>query len=308
MKMNFEQKFDKYKGISGIYKITNIKTGKIYIGSAVDLRRRFYAHLKSLRRNAHDNKYLQNAWNKYGEDSFSFDVIEIVEDKEKLLEVEQKWIDQTLCYKRDKGYNISPTAGSTLGLKHTKEQRLKNSLAKRGSKSPNHTIDESIAKEIKLKLKDGLGIKEVSEMMNVSYDIVKSIKEGKAWNHVLPEIDLSKTKLKSKLEEKDVIEIKKMLNNGKKVKEIAKIFGVSYRTISAIKNGIIWSNVGDEIKAKKRKKLSIEDVIEIKKMIKDGFGNKEIAEKFGVSRSTISCIRTGVNWSEVNIDDYEKVI
>lgn len=59
--MNFEKYFDNYKGMSGIYKITNTKTGKIYIGSAVDLRRRLYAHLKSLRRNSHDNTYLQNA-------------------------------------------------------------------------------------------------------------------------------------------------------------------------------------------------------------------------------------------------------
>lgn len=302
--MNFEKYFDNYKGMGGIYKIINTNTGKIYIGSAVDLRRRLYAHLKSLRRNSHDNTYLQNAWNKYGEDSFEFSVIEIVDDKSKLLEVEQKWINQTLCYKRDKGYNISPTAGSTLGLKHTKEQRLKNSLAKRGSKSPNHTIDESIAKEIKLKLKDGLGIKEVSEIMNVNYDVVKSIKQGKAWNHVLPEIDLSNINLKKKLNEDEVLEIKKMLNEDKKVKEIAKVFGVSYRTVSAIKNGNIWSGVGEKVKAKKRKKLNIEDVIEIKKMIRDGYSNKEIAEKFGVNRSTISCIRIGINWSEVNIDDY----
>lgn len=58
-----------------IYKITNIKNNKVYIGSSRNIERRFYEHLHKLRNNYHINKHLQSAWNKYGENNFKFEVI-----------------------------------------------------------------------------------------------------------------------------------------------------------------------------------------------------------------------------------------
>ncbi len=59
-----------------IYKIENLVNGKVYIGQTVkSVERRWQAHRSMLKRNNHDNFYLQNAWNKYGEDSFVFKVI-----------------------------------------------------------------------------------------------------------------------------------------------------------------------------------------------------------------------------------------
>lgn len=45
-----------------IYKITNTRNNKVYIGQTES---RWYR-----------NKHIQNAWNKYGEASFTFEVIE----------------------------------------------------------------------------------------------------------------------------------------------------------------------------------------------------------------------------------------
>ena len=72
---------------SGIYQIHSILTGRVYIGSAVNLKRRKQRHLLDLKDNKHDNPYLQRHYNKYGID-LQFSVIERC-SKEKLIEREQ---------------------------------------------------------------------------------------------------------------------------------------------------------------------------------------------------------------------------
>ena len=57
------------------------------------------------------NTHLQHAFNKYGEQNFKFEVIEYTDDPSTLLDLEQKWIDETNCYDKNVGYNIMKTAG-----------------------------------------------------------------------------------------------------------------------------------------------------------------------------------------------------
>ena len=96
---------------SGVYQIRCVPTGKIYIGSAVDLKARWDMHRRRLRRGNHSNIHLQNAWDKYGETKFVFLVLEYA-NKTDLLEVEQKWIDKTGCVDKAIGFNIYDVAGS----------------------------------------------------------------------------------------------------------------------------------------------------------------------------------------------------
>jgi group I intron endonuclease len=96
---------------SGVYQIRCIPTGKIYVGSAVDLRDRWYRHCRSLLRGKHRNRYLQNAWDKYGEESFEFEILEYV-DVSHLLHAEQEWIDSTGCTDKTIGFNLYIIAGS----------------------------------------------------------------------------------------------------------------------------------------------------------------------------------------------------
>lgn len=77
----------------GIYKIINIKNNKFYIGSSKNLEKRWKIHLSNLKRNKHVNCILQRAWNKYGEDSFIFQIVEDC-SVEKLFEREQYYIDE----------------------------------------------------------------------------------------------------------------------------------------------------------------------------------------------------------------------
>ena len=66
---------------SGVYEILNTTNGKRYVGSAVNLYQRKHVHLSTLRRNCHHNRYLQRAWNKYGEECFKYSVLEYWEPK-----------------------------------------------------------------------------------------------------------------------------------------------------------------------------------------------------------------------------------
>ena len=81
------------KNKSGIYQIRNLVNNKIYVGSASDFYERKSQHFSLLKYGKHNQK-LQNSYNKYGKDNFVFEVIEFVEDKNKLLEYEQYWIDK----------------------------------------------------------------------------------------------------------------------------------------------------------------------------------------------------------------------
>jgi group I intron endonuclease len=105
---------------SGIYKIINLVNGKFYIGSACYFNARKASHFHHLRNNTHDNNYLQNSWNKYGEKNFVFEIIEYVENKENLIKREQYYIDSL-----NPQYNLSKTAGSCLGYKWTEEMKQK---------------------------------------------------------------------------------------------------------------------------------------------------------------------------------------
>ncbi len=96
---------------SGIYQIRCIPTGKIYIGSAVNLCLRWELHRSRLRRGIHHNSHLQNAWDRHGEMNFEISVLELVE-RSNLLSAEQAWIDKTGCVSREIGFNIFATAGS----------------------------------------------------------------------------------------------------------------------------------------------------------------------------------------------------
>jgi len=112
---------------SGIYYIQNIHNKKMYVGSAVDIMSRWRVHKSHLRNNKHCNTYLQKTWNKYGEDSIQFGILEYVQDKNMLLEREQYWINHYHSFDNTKGYNLNPIAGNMLGFHHSDKtkERLK---------------------------------------------------------------------------------------------------------------------------------------------------------------------------------------
>lgn len=138
---------------SGIYKITNLKNGKFYIGSSKNIPNRWSEHVESLNKGNHSNTKLQNAWNFYGKDVFKFDIIEIVKDVTILLEREQHYLSTFLPHVGNVGYNICPSAygGDNFTFNPNKENiREKLSEMYSGENNPmfgrNHS-EESILKQ-----------------------------------------------------------------------------------------------------------------------------------------------------------------
>jgi group I intron endonuclease len=94
---------------SGIYKITNEVTGKFYIGSSKDVDFRWIIHTRHLKANTHCNPKLQHSWNFYGEDKFTFMVLERV-STDQLFIREQYYLDTFKPFVRGLGYNIGKDA------------------------------------------------------------------------------------------------------------------------------------------------------------------------------------------------------
>lgn len=110
--------------MTGIYKITNLVNGKIYIGKSLNIKARFAAHRSYYKTHApsRDIHYYHNrlytAMRQYGLENFSFEVIEEC-PSEKLNEREVYWIEYYDSY--NNGYNM--TLGGDGGSPHETNAR-----------------------------------------------------------------------------------------------------------------------------------------------------------------------------------------
>ena len=76
----------------GVYKITNTITGDFYIGSSIDVKRRWAAHRCPSSWKHLPNSPMYHDMQKYGTDSFEFQLLAEVEP-EQLKETEQEYIE-----------------------------------------------------------------------------------------------------------------------------------------------------------------------------------------------------------------------
>ena len=83
----------------GVYRIKNLINGKCYYGSSKNIEKRWSRHKRELNNNTHINCILQRAWDKYGENNFIFEIIEVCAINV-LLETEQKYLDLQPDYNR----------------------------------------------------------------------------------------------------------------------------------------------------------------------------------------------------------------
>lgn len=130
---------------SGIYQIRNKDSGKRYIGSAKVFRIRWNSHRAKLVKGTHHSPHLQASWTKNGPNSFEFEILEFCE-MVNLIEREQHWIDNA-----KPEFNVCPTAGSTLGRRHSEKTRAKIRAKKEGLKLPPRTPEycEAVSKRMK---------------------------------------------------------------------------------------------------------------------------------------------------------------
>ena len=70
---------------TGIYQIKSIETGRVYIGSAINIKTRWNRHKRDLFKNVHHSSFLQRHYNKYGIDDLIFSIVKTILIKEKLI-------------------------------------------------------------------------------------------------------------------------------------------------------------------------------------------------------------------------------
>lgn len=195
----------------GIYKITNIINNKIYIGSSKEIDRRWYLHKYLLNKNEHYNKHLQYSWNKYGEDNFKFDIVEILNDEIKIFEREQAWIDKERACDKNIGYNINKlaTGGGLYGVdngmfgkgylregenntfygkRHSEESKLKMSNATIGMYIGEKSHSTNLSNEAVLEIKEKLTKMEIPKDLAIEYKtterIIYHIKCLETWEYI----------------------------------------------------------------------------------------------------------------------------
>jgi group I intron endonuclease len=107
-----KREYKETKLAAGVYQIKNTVTGKIFIGSSVNVEARINRHKAELGFGSEGIPGLQADWNKYGSEKFTFDVLEVLDDeyesdrelKEDLRLIEQLWLEKCKPF-GDKGYN-----------------------------------------------------------------------------------------------------------------------------------------------------------------------------------------------------------
>ena len=96
----------------GIYKIENLVNGKIFIGGSKNLPGKFNSFKFQLKLGSYINRELQRDYNEFGEENFSFEVVDYLEPKEgadhdytdDLKVLEKMWLEKLQPYD-EKGYN-----------------------------------------------------------------------------------------------------------------------------------------------------------------------------------------------------------
>lgn len=210
------------------------KNGKRYIGlTSTKLSKRIYQH--KLDSSTKNKTVFHNAINKYGFENIEWSVLEKSNVKDKLAELEIKYIEEFNTYigkPNCNGYN------STIGGDGVSEYCEEILHKIRGSKNSNAVLNENIVEKIKIDFSNGLGLNEVHKKYKVNINTLNGIKRCLNWAHVradLNDIIISKLSTIYKPTIKEVENIKSLMFNGFSNIEISNILNINFGTISSIR-------------------------------------------------------------------------
>lgn len=98
-----------------IYKITNQKNGMVYIGSSIEVERRWRQHKEASinEKDHHYNYPLMIAFREFGIANFTFEVIDTLPDHQAMIKAEHDWIVKENCVVPN-GYNQTHQTDSPL--------------------------------------------------------------------------------------------------------------------------------------------------------------------------------------------------
>lgn len=94
--------------ISGVYTVTNILNGRMYIGCSGFVNGRLRRHSTDLENNRHPNDLLQRSWNMYGAENFKFELLEEC-PLSIMYGIEHYWVTMLNTRNKYLGFNLKPT-------------------------------------------------------------------------------------------------------------------------------------------------------------------------------------------------------
>ena len=224
--------------LSGIYKITNILNNKVYIDSSNDIYGRWLQHRNKLNENKHRNRYLQFAWNKYGEENFAFEIIELCNESE-LFVNEQKWYDHYNSGDDRYGYNLSKIA-------RCPSYRATFETLKNGEQTITY---EQFLKIVDMLENTDISIPKIAKELDAPERTIYQIYFKEQYTELTKNKKFVRRKKNSNtiLTEKQVLEIIERLKNDDFNSDIAKDYNVSAGTIDDIRQYKTWNYLTNNI-------------------------------------------------------------
>ena len=209
-----------------IYIIRNEVNGKVYVGITNNIKRRWIQHKH--RANKGCDYHLYNAINKYGIDNFIIKEIDRTNSLHKAYRKEQFWIKYYNSFK-GKGYNLTEGGEGVYGVG--------------GERHFNATVDNTTVSYIKWCLTStDLSYESIAEIFNCDKSILYDIATNRSWTNIdstkPPKSILSEDKISelylreysssslNKVSNKDVAEMKWLVNQGYTLISIGEVFDV----------------------------------------------------------------------------------
>lgn len=292
----------KFKNFSGIYCIRQISKELYYIGqTSMPFAKRFWNHRWKLNDNSHDNKHLQNSWNKYGENDFEFKVLYILKDGDDIDQIEIQYIEKYDSYKN--GFNMT-TGGD--GKRNCPMSENAKKIV--GEKNRIHNLGKKASEETKEKMRNS------SRHKTPSKENLQKLREsriGSKWDEgfkqKMRERQTGSNNAVAVINEKIAFEIKIKLMNHNKRTDIAKEFNIDYAVVKSILENKTWKHVYvdgwedfvREYNKNKQKLLLDEQVREIRCYLEQGLTANKISVICNVGCSVVYAIKQNRTYKNV---------
>lgn len=278
-----------------------------------------WRNIAMAKRNDEKNYYFQNALNKYGEDSFVWEVIDSDTSYRNLEKKESYWIAYHNSF-GEGGYNLTEGGAGASGYKWTEEakrdasRRLKGKYS--GENSPKTTLTNQEVLEIRDLLIYGKDLEFISDAYNISNNAIRSIRNGYTWKSIISKEDVKKMKqTSSTLTIAEVKNVRDMLiDTDMSVLDISHKMSIKSAQVYLILKGKAWRSI-----------ISEEDIYKMNKKERDGdrerialrakhlllssdMSQAEIARYIEESDSFVSGIKNGRIYTHISTENELKIL